>query len=339
MADPEFTVRRRNSEWADTFGGATTNLAQRQRYAKDQEVYADDLLKQRQQVQTDLLMKDRNAQNFYFKQQELDRKQQMDQFGMTLKHNEEQRKNALLPLQMEAERAKQDAAIATTQARLNKERRDAQNAARVALDTDGFEDKAFKLMQEAAPGTEDFAKGMLAIVASHPYVPSDLRKTWMTQANIKNDPDQLMRETEAFRKTHSTALTKDDKGQWEIRLTEKAPAADLELKGLEKERALYATEFDKARTRRMQAQKLGDVDVIKAADADVTDYQNKLSEVENRLKGKAPQEPSTAATTTTSAIPSDAIIKQSKTTGKYHVFNKDGSYVGAFDNKDGGANP
>lgn len=223
MADISPVVRR-NAEWADTFGAASTNAAQRQRYAEDQQTLATQLLDQQAEQQMEELKTNRLAQDLFFRQRELQRKQALDKTTMDLRHAEDVRKEQMLPLQLEAEKARAAASAALEKQRLNKELRDAQMATRVATDTDAFEEKAGALAIQHNPGSKEFAEGMLGIVAAHPYVSSDLRKTWMAQADLDNDPDQLMRDTAKFRDTHNTKLSLDSKGKWRIDLTPKTEA-------------------------------------------------------------------------------------------------------------------
>jgi hypothetical protein len=82
-----------------------------------------------------------------------------------------------------------------------------------------------------------------------------------------------------------------------LRTAKEATPDQSNIKSLEKERALYASEFAKARSRRIAVGKKGDSDLNKAADADVTEYQTKLADVENRiraLRGHAPATPQPA---------------------------------------------
>lgn len=225
MPDPEFpiTTRRRNSEWADLFGGASTNAAQRQRYAQDQELYAQDLLEQQEQRALDMAHKDKTHQDFYFRQKDLDRRLQMDSFTRSLRDREQQRKDVMLPLEMDTEAARSEAQQALAIARLNKDKRDASNALRVAQDTDSFEAKTDQLLQAYEPGSKAFADEALKIAFSHRYVPSDMRRALLAQADIDQDPDQLMRDTAKFRDTHNTTLRMNDKSKWSVVLTEKAP--------------------------------------------------------------------------------------------------------------------
>lgn len=229
MADISPVVRR-NSEWADTFVDASTNAAQRQRYAVDQQALASQLLDQQQEAQMQELKTNKVAQDLFFRQRDLQRKTQLDKATMDIRHAEDARKEQLFPLQLEAEKAKAGASAALETQRLNKELRDAKLATKVASDTDAFETKMHDLMLQHAPGSKEFAQGALEVVASHPLVPNDLRKTWLAQADVKNDPDQLMRDTAKFRDTHDTTLKLDSKGQWEIALNPKKTTAADPLK-------------------------------------------------------------------------------------------------------------
>lgn len=284
MADPEFpSVLKRNADWASTFGGASTNLAQRQRYAQDQEKYAEELLGQQESTALNLAKTNATAQNFYFRQKELERKMKVDSFNRDLKHQQERRKDAMLPLEMDTEKARAEAQDALVISRMNKEKRDARNAARVAQDTDAFEGKVDQLIESGIrPGSKAFADAVVGLVATHPFVPSDLRKTWLQQADVDTDPDQLMRDTEKYRDTHDTTLRMNDKGKWSIALTEKKPAASSPSR--------YQSAYDRASDRRIVAQKAYDkaiqsgnkdlirlnLDLVKAADADIIDAKNAL---------------------------------------------------------------
>ena len=214
MAEPAFEVLKRNAEWAGTFGPASTNLAQRRRYAQDQEAYAADLLGQQQAAMVEEARRDKTAQNFFFRQQELDRKTQMDRFKMDQDHQKAQWENELVPLKMETERARADAARALEVSRLRKEKADAEKTLRVVTDTTDFESGIDSLLQTVRPGSETFAKGVLGLVAKHPFVPNDLRSTWVKQADIDADPDELMREMGRFKDTHDISITMSPSGKW-----------------------------------------------------------------------------------------------------------------------------
>lgn len=227
MADtPDFSpVIARNAEWASRFGGSSTNAAQRQRYAQDQAAQADQLLQARAAAQYSQAQTNKTAQDFYFRQQEMNRKEAMDKATLDIRHQQQANKDELVPAQIEATKARAAAQSALETARINRESRQAQNAARVATDTDQFEQKQNDLLDSAKPGSQAFADATLKNIAAHPFVSSDLRKTWLGQAGIKNDPDQLMRDTAQFQDTHNTTLTRDSKGQWEVKLTPKPVVA------------------------------------------------------------------------------------------------------------------
>lgn len=173
----------------------------------------------------------KTAQGFFFRQRDMERRAEMDSFTRGLRQAEEERKSELFPIQKEVEHAKLNAQVALEKMRLNKEKRDAESALRVATDTDAFESKVGQLMQTHRPGSKEFAEGLLGIVSTHPYVPADLRKTWMSQADIDTDPDQLMRDTEKFRSTHDTTLKVNDKGKWTVALSEKRPVSTTATPG------------------------------------------------------------------------------------------------------------
>lgn len=224
MADniPDISpVVRRNAEWADRFGGASTNVAQRQRYAQDQAAMAQELLNARQTEQYRQAQTNKTAQDFYFRQQDMNRKEAMDKATLEIRHQQQDNKDSLVPAQIEATKARAAAQTALETARVNREARQAQNAARVATDTDSFEQKQNDLLDSAKPGSQAFADQTLKNISAHPFISPDLRKTWLGQAGIKNDPDQLMRDTAQFQDTHNTTLTRDSKGQWEVKLTPK----------------------------------------------------------------------------------------------------------------------
>lgn len=295
---PDITTSRRNSEWADLFSGASTNLAQRQRYAQDKAVYANDLLDQQESAALDLARRDKTAQDFYFRQKDLDRRMTLDEVTRGIRHQQESRKDAMLPLQIDTEKARAAASEALAQSRLNKELRDARHAERVTLDTDSFESKADELAQTHAPGSKAFADGLLGIVASHPYVPADLRKAWMAQADIEADPDQLMRDTAKYRDTHNTTLRMNDKGKWSISLAPKTEASSPS-----KEDAAHLSRLEGLRMKPSLAKAIGEVDkdgVPKTREGqDAMDQIRYLDEqiniVKSRLNVKQPAAPAAAA--------------------------------------------
>lgn len=70
---PEFVGQlERSANWARTFGGADTNIAQRYRHNQDISAYASALQDQREQAQADLLQRDKAAQSLYFGMQRLE---------------------------------------------------------------------------------------------------------------------------------------------------------------------------------------------------------------------------------------------------------------------------
>ena len=107
------------------------------------------------------------------------------------------------------------------------------------------------------------------------------------------------------------AWIKHHAGIAENRRTAKAAAPDQsEIKSLEKERSLYAGEFAKARSRRMMAADRADPALTKDADADVAEYQTKLSDVESRiraLRGGAPAAAQPAAAPAPAKAPDEKI--------------------------------
>jgi len=314
MPDPTFSpVLQRNKEWSDLFGGASTNLAQRQRYADDQARFAEESLAEQERAALDLAHRDRTAQDFYFRQKDLERRQQMDEFTRGIRHGEQRRKEAMLPLQMDTERARSDAQNAMAIARMNKEKRDAGNALRVAQDTDSFEGKVDQLMQAGIrPGSKDFADNLLGIISTHPYVPSDLRKFWMAQADIEYDPDQFMRDREKYKDTHTISWRISDKGKLLPTFTEKSASTSP----MEREHKLYLGELDRAKSRRAIAQaqfskelaaadettrkavqskaaRLPSQDLVDMADEDIRRYDKLVNEAQQALKGAPATTPTT----------------------------------------------
>lgn len=231
MADPEISVLQRNSQWADRFGGATTNLAQRKRYAQDQEAYAEDLLGQQQRSIVNEARTNKTAQDFYFRQQELIRKRENDRAKSLMDHRKMEFEDQMNPLRLKAEEARQRASEALETSRLNKETRDAEQTLKVARDTDAFESGIDDMLRSnVLPGSEEFARGALSLSTKHPFVPPALRKDVFAQAKIQKDPNELMAEVSGMEKTHDFTVSGSPNG-WTVSARPKPlPKADAATK-------------------------------------------------------------------------------------------------------------
>lgn len=104
----------------------------------------------------------------------------------------------------------------------------------------------------------------------------------------------------------SADIHETSKGVWTATIK---GAKDTIVPSLERERALYATEFAKARRRRTDAEKGGDKYLMDAADNDIREYQGKLSNTESELRSHRAVPASVSQTITQKAIQGPITIK------------------------------
>jgi hypothetical protein len=229
MADISPVVRR-NAEWAQRFGGSSTNMAQRQRYANDQQQYADQVLEQQHQIQQDQLRTDKGARDLYFRQQNLERENARVRLDMRLKEEDQNFQRQLQPLKEEQALAAAQAARALELHRTNEELRQARTAARTLQDTEGFSQKVYDAMDKGVlPGSKEFADTVTRATLEHPFTPNTLRDDFFKQAKIQQTPDSILsdwqkQDPEIRKKLSNISAKVDANGNWTMGFTAPAEA-------------------------------------------------------------------------------------------------------------------
>lgn len=176
-----------SSQWAGTFGGSDTNIAERARHNSDIGDYADALNQVRQGAQQQMLQTNQTAQNLYFKSLQLNLQQQEAQQKI-------QNANALLPKTLELRQAQIDAdharALATTNADLLKARHDQISAA----DTLGLSQHMGEILDRSKPGEDDYAAGVARGLTEFPNADKALQANLLKQAGIELSPDEFVKQ-------------------------------------------------------------------------------------------------------------------------------------------------
>jgi hypothetical protein len=179
-----------SSQWAGTFGGSDTNIAERARHNQDINTYAGALLEKRAEAQQNLIQTDQTAQNLYFKTLQLNLQQQQAQQKM-------QNAAALLPATLQLKQAQiqadQARAMATTHADLLKAKHDQISAD----DTLGLSQHMNEILDRTKPGTEDYQAGVTRGLMSFPNADKNLQSALLKNAGIQLTPEEFTQQAMA----------------------------------------------------------------------------------------------------------------------------------------------
>lgn len=297
---PEFVGQLEHSaNWASTFGGSGTNLAQRKRHNQSMTDYAATLAAQRAEHQAQLLQSDKHAQDMYFGVQKM--KLQEEEAKARMAHAAE-----LHPLKIRTAQSQIAADLArekaTVQATDFKSMAEAQRNA----DRDVFHTALNEGLRSGVKlGTPEFTELVIRARINAPGVPKeDFDSVWKATAS-KMTPDEAIEQAVA-----------KERAMTAVRNEAKAPAALVS--SLEKERALMAKTLDRAKRLRAGAEKVGSEDLKKDADSDIIEAERGLADIESQIRShreapvsgdgkKPPTTPPTATIAPGEEKPSDEL--------------------------------
>jgi len=225
MAQPLDNQIEADAQWAAQFRGASTNLAQRQRY--DKAIQAGNDLADRRAAATaeQQLISNKGARDLMFgrlrDQREQERIGQANiRIGMEGRRMDAQTEREA----WQKEIAQNAAAIKQAQEdrAIQKSLMDSRNALRIQSADDAVTKDAQALMDGGYnPGTEGFAKAMVASLARNPYASKDLQHSILADAQIKNDPNEVLGTIKQFSDKHPELKDRlrfesDQKGGWNL---------------------------------------------------------------------------------------------------------------------------
>lgn len=190
-----------SANWARTFGGSGTNIAQRFRHNQDIEQYAGVLQQQREAAQAQMLQESKAAQSLVFGMQKLD--MEARQSEARLRHEEE-----LHPLKIKAQEAKIQADLARERAAV--QAADFKNTATLQeeADTDAFH-KALNdgLSQKIKIGTPQWAELVAGARLAAPAMKSEIfDDVWKATSRSALTPQEAL-DNEVKRKQALMAVT------------------------------------------------------------------------------------------------------------------------------------
>lgn len=184
MADPTIdNISAKRAAFSANFLG-TTNLAQRRRYQEDIEAA-------------------RKEEGAAFDRQ-FERANQLAEIEDPLKARTIRNQEAQFEHRMSAEekrfqiRMQKDQEVMSLRQRQAeiaeaRELRLAKDARRVVENTDAVETAEFSLRERGIlPGSKEYAQAMVQQVIRNPYIDPSFRKTILDQANVQDDPDEVM---------------------------------------------------------------------------------------------------------------------------------------------------
>lgn len=286
-----------SANWARTFGGSDTNIAQRFRHNQDIEQYGAVLQQQREQAQMETLQRDRAAQSLYFGMEKLNLQEKEAKARMA--HAAE-----LHPLKVQAQEAKIKADLRKDSAAVVMDDLKADIDEQTQADTETF----LKTLKDGRtrgmrPGTDEWEALVIDARLAAPGMPTKLYDDiYKSTSRSRMDPQEAIDQAVARKKALMAVDPKDTI----------SPA-------LERDRSLYARELSKAESRRAAAK---DDDTKALFDQDIREYREKLTEAESQLRahreGSAPTSPS-------SAPASPGLTATNPKTGQKLVF-KDGQW-------------
>lgn len=180
---PDFVGQLEHSaDWARTFGGSDTNLAERARHNQDTAAYAAVLATQRQTAQANILQNSKAAQDLYFGTQRMTLQEQEAQQRM-------QHASELHPLQMQAKQAaidadlaRQTASVTSGLAQSAKAKALADQQAAADSDTLKFVNGEQDLATQFGRGTPQYQQGLLDLHASTPAGDQQFKAPYVSAA-------------------------------------------------------------------------------------------------------------------------------------------------------------
>lgn len=151
-----------SARWARRFGGQDRSLAQRTRHNEDIRAFAQDLQRQREEHQAEELRTNKEARDLYFRQREMDWKEQLDRKDL-------QRDTEMHEARLKNMEASRRASAALTRERIAREISINEKAEREANSrTEVFKQwSALNADATLKPGTPDYAKRTLDILIQH----------------------------------------------------------------------------------------------------------------------------------------------------------------------------